>query len=132
MRTKNTLIMAVVAGILGAAVYFLEIRGSEERAETERVADRLLRFETADVSGLNIETADTNIALQRVDDAWRIIAPYDLAADDNAVDSIINRLQSANHDRLIDEAPDDLDRFGLASLWLARHGTSRGGCSVSA
>ncbi len=67
MRTKNTLIMAVVAGTLGAAVYFLEIRGSEERAETERVADRLLRFETADVSGLNIETADTNIALQRVD-----------------------------------------------------------------
>jgi len=113
MRTKNTLIMAVVAAILVAAVYFLEIRGDEERAETERVADRLLRFETADVTGLNIETADTNIALQRVDDAWRITAPYDLAADDSAVDRMITRLQSADHDRLIDEAPDDLDRFGL-------------------
>ena len=113
MRTKNTLIMAVAAAILVAAVYFIEIRGSEERAETERVADRLLRFETADVTGLNIETADTKIALQRVDDAWRITAPYNLAADDSAVDRIITRLQSADHDRLIDEAPDDLDRFGL-------------------
>ncbi|MCH7825982.1 MAG: DUF4340 domain-containing protein, partial [Acidobacteria bacterium] len=114
MRTKNTSIMAVAAAILVAAVYFLEIRGGEERAETERVADRLLRFETADVTGLNIETADTNIALQRVDDAWRITAPYDLVADDSAVNRIINRLQAANHDRLIDEAPDDLARFGLA------------------
>ena len=42
MRTKNTSIMAVAAAILVAAVYFLEIRGGEERAETERVADRLL------------------------------------------------------------------------------------------
>ncbi len=115
MRTKNTLIMAVVAGILMAAVYFLEIRGGEERAETERVADRLLRFETADVTGLNLETADSNISLQRVDDAWRITAPYDLAANDSAVDSIINRLQRADHDRMIDEAPDDLARFGLAA-----------------
>jgi len=114
MRTKNTLIMAVVAGILMAAVYFLEIRGDDERAETERVADRLLRFESADVTGLNIETADASISLRRVDDAWRITAPYDLAANDSAVDSIVNRLQGADHDRLIDEAADDLDRFGLA------------------
>lgn len=114
MRTKNTLIMAVVAGILMTAVYFFEIRGDDERAETERVADRLLHFESADVTGLNIQTADASISLRRVDDAWRITAPYDLAANDGAVDSIVNRLQTANHDRLIDEAAEDLDRFGLA------------------
>ena len=114
MRTKKTLIMALAAGILAVAVYFLEIRGTEERAETERVADRLLRFESESVTGLTIQTADTSISLDRIDSAWRITAPVDLEANESAVNNIVNRLQTADLDRLIDEAPDDLDRFGLA------------------
>ena len=54
MRTKNTLIMAFAAVLLAVAVYFLEIRGAEERAEVERIANRLLSFESESVTGLNI------------------------------------------------------------------------------
>jgi len=88
MRKKNTLIMAVVAGVLVAAVYFLEIRGADERADADLVADRLLSFETEDVSGLRIKTADLEVSVTRDDDGWRITEPYDLAADDAAIDRI--------------------------------------------
>ena len=106
--------MAFAAVLLAVAVYFLEIRGVEERAEVERVANRLLRFESESVTGLNIKTADTSISLQRIDSTWRITAPLDLEANESAVDSIVNRLQTTDYDRLIDETPDDLGRFGLA------------------
>lgn len=113
MRLRNTLIMALVAAGLLAAVYFLEIRGAVEREEAEAVADRLLRFETDEVTGLTIDRADESIVLSKSDDAWRITAPYDLAADDTAVSGIISRLQSADHDRVVEEEPEELARFGL-------------------
>ncbi len=114
MRTKNTLIMAFAAVLLAVAVYFLEIRGVEEHAEVERVANRLLSFESESVTGLNIKTADASISLQRIDSTWRITAPLDLEANESAVVNIVNRLQTTDYDRLIAETPDDLGRFGLA------------------
>lgn len=114
MRLRNTLIMAAVALLLGAAVYFLEIRGAAEREEAEAVADRLLRFESEDVTGLTLQTPDETISLARTDDEWRITAPYDLAADQNAVTTIVDRLQSADRERVVEEQPESLERFGLA------------------
>ena len=95
MRTKNTLIMAFAAVLLAVAVYFLEIRGVEEHAEVERVANRLLSFESESVTGLNIKTADASISLQRIDSTWRITAPLDLEANESAVDNIVNRLRGS-------------------------------------
>ncbi len=119
MRMRNTAIMAVVVVIMGALVYFLEFRGAEEREAAEAVAERLLSFESGDVSGMTIDTPEADISLSRVDDTWRITAPYDLAADGTAADSIVSALQSANHERIIDETPDDLGRFGLAEPELS-------------
>ncbi len=113
MKLKNTLMMGALVIVLGAAVYFLEVRGSEERAEAERTADRLLRFETEDVTGLTIAGGDETIVLTHSDDAWRITAPYDLAANDSAVDGIVNQLQSTDSERLVEEQAEDLSRFGL-------------------
>lgn len=113
MRARNTLVMAALVVVLGALMYFLEFRGVDEREAAEAIADRLLSFESEEVTAMTIETAEGRISLARIDDAWRVTAPYDLAADDSAVSSIVNRLQSADHNRVIDEAPEDLARFGL-------------------
>jgi len=114
MRARNTLIMAVLVVVLGALVYFLEFRGVAEREEADRVAERLLHFESEEVTGVTITTSEETISLARIDDEWRISAPYDLAANQSAVTSIVNGLQTADHVRVIDEAPEDLERFGLA------------------
>jgi hypothetical protein len=113
MRLRNTLIMAIVAALLGAAVYFFEIRGAEEREAAEAVAERLVHFETDDVTGLTIDGSEGTISLVKSDDSWRITAPHDLAADQSAVSSIVSRLQGADHERVVEEAPEDLSRFGL-------------------
>jgi hypothetical protein len=113
MRARNTLIMAVLVVVLGALVYVLEFRGSDEREAAEAIADRLLDFAPEEVTAMTIESAEGRISLARANDAWRVTAPYDLAADDTAVSSIVNRLQTADRDRVIDEAPEDLARFGL-------------------
>jgi len=113
MRLRNTLIMAIVAALLGAAVYFTEIRGTADREAAEAVADRLVHFEPGDVTGLTIAGTDGTISLIKSDDSWRITAPHDLAADQSAVSGIVSRLQGADHERVVEEAPDDLSRFGL-------------------
>ena len=113
MKLKNTLIMGALVIVLGAAVYFLEIRGAEERIEAERTADRLLRFETEDVTGLTLTTGEATIVLTHSDDAWRVTAPYELAANDSAVDTVVNRMHSADSERLVEEQAEDLSRFGL-------------------
>lgn len=105
--------MALVAAVLGVAVYLVEIRGAAEREAAEEVADRLLRFETDEVIGVTIDRADESIVLSKSDDEWRITAPYELAADATAVTTIVNRLQSADHDRVVEEEPEELARFGL-------------------
>ena len=105
--------MGALVVVLGAAVYFFEIRGREAREEAERTANRLLRFETEQVTQLTIETADETIVLVRDEDDWRITEPYDLEADQSSVNGVVNRLQSANHERLVDEEPEDVARFGL-------------------
>jgi len=119
LKAKNTLIMAAVAALLLGYVYFFEIRGAEDRAEADRVADRLLSFESDNVTGLTLETPEETISMVRADDRWRITQPYDLAADDSAISSVVNRLQAADHVRLIEEQPDDLARFGLAGPEIA-------------
>jgi len=131
MRARNTLIMAIVALLLVATVYFLEIRGADEREEADAVAERLLLFESDDITGLTLASTDGSISLARQDGEWTITAPYPLAADQANVAGIVNALQTADHERLVEEAPEDLGRFGLGEPAVTVTLTSSDGASRS-
>ena len=113
MRFRNTLVMGAVLLVVGGFVYFYEVRGREAREDAEDAAKRLLDFETEDVVGITLVTEDGPVAASKTDGDWRLVEPYALAADGSAIDGVVNRLQSAQHDRLVVENTDDLDRFGF-------------------
>jgi len=113
MQTRNTLLMAVVLVAISAFVYFYEIRGKADREEAARQETLLLSFESEDVSGLSVTTAEGTVSATKSDGTWRITAPVDVAADSTAIQTIVDNVSKATHQRLVVEAAEDLAPFGL-------------------
>ncbi len=114
MQIRNTLIMAVVLVLVGGFVYFYEVQGRAEREETERQEELLLHFESDQVTAVELTTSAGTLRATKVDGEWGIVAPVTIAADGAAIDSMVDRLESGKHERLISEAADDLAPYGLA------------------
>jgi len=124
MQTRNTLLMAAALVALSAFVYFYEIRGRAEREEAEEQESLLLHFESGDVIGLSITTDDGTVTAAKSDGTWRITEPVVTSADSTAIQTIVDNMSKAGHQRLVVEATDDLEPFGLkepvATLTLER------------
>ncbi len=114
MQTRNTLFMAVVLVAISAFVYFYEIRGRAEREETERQESLLLLFEAEEIVGLSITTDEGTVQAAKSDGTWRITAPVEVAANSTAIETIVDNVSQATHQRLVVEAAEDLQPFGLA------------------
>ena len=113
MQFRNTLIMAVVLIFVGGFVYFYEIQGRAEREEAERQEELLMHFDSDQVTGVELTTATGTVRATKTDGEWGIVAPVTIAADGTAIDSLVDRLESGKHERLISEAADDLGPYGL-------------------
>ncbi|HJO02432.1 MAG TPA: DUF4340 domain-containing protein [Acidobacteriota bacterium] len=114
MQIRNTLIMAVVLIFVGGFVYFYEVRGRAEREEAERQEELLVHFDSEQVTALELTTTSGTVRATKTEGEWAIVAPIAVAADGAAIDSLVDRMESGKHERLISEAADDLAAFGLA------------------
>lgn len=114
MHTRNTIIMAVLFVLLAGFVYFYEIRGRAEREEAERQAELLAVFEPDQVASLTIDNGGERVVATRVDGSWTITEPRPVEADGEALDTLVDNLHRATHERLVSEATEDLAPFGLA------------------
>lgn len=115
MQTRNTVIMAVLLVILAGFVYWYEIRGRVQREEAEQQAELLVHFDIEQVQRLELVTADGSVVASKSDGEWTILEPVAVAADGEAIDTLIDRLHRAKQDRQITEAAEDLSTFGLDS-----------------
>lgn len=110
MRFRNTLILAVVVALLGAYVLWVE-KPAMEREEQDT---KLLDLDPAKVTGLSIETSKGKIDLVKAEPGgWKITAPRETAADQVAVDGILDTLAGAEVKKKLDDKFSDLAPFGL-------------------
>lgn len=115
MKFRNTLIMALVLLVLGGFVYFYEIRGRAEREAAEERAAKIVAFETDQVVRVTLSSADQRLVVARsADDGWRLEEPVQQLADATAVDDVLQSLQTAEHERVVAENPEDPATYGLA------------------
>lgn len=115
MQTRNTVIMAVLLVILAGFVYWYEIRGRVQREEAEQLAELLVHFDIEQVQRLELVTTDGSVVASKSNGEWTILEPVAVAADGDAIDTLIDRLHRAKRDRQITEAAEDLSTFGLDS-----------------
>ncbi len=118
MRFRGLLIAAVVLAALAGGIWW---SNKSQQAEAKKPAadttpklisvpeDQISRVEIRKVSG------DTTVA-ERKAGKWELTAPKPLAADQDAVSSMLSTLSSLSSDRVVEDkvAPGALGQFGLA------------------
>ncbi len=114
MNPRTTVVLFAVALLLGAFVYFYEIRGGEQRKEAELTASKLFPGIEADgVDRISLVTSDDVAArVERRDGLWRVIEPVDFPGDAVSLDGISSTLAQLSSEGAIDQ-PQSADIYGL-------------------
>jgi len=114
MNPRTTLVLAIVAALLGGFVYLYEIEGESTResaAENERKIHRGL--EAAELEAIELTTRDGVAArFERRDERWTLVSPVVGPADAAAVDGIAEALANLVREGEVPEAG-ALDQYGL-------------------
>ncbi|MBK7950311.1 MAG: DUF4340 domain-containing protein [Deltaproteobacteria bacterium] len=115
MNPRTTGLLALVALVLGAFVYFYEIEGETGR-ETEREAEKQIfaGLEADSIESLELTTSDGITArFERREGDWRVVSPIEGAGDATALDAITSALAGLARAGSVASAPGDLAQFGL-------------------
>ena len=82
MKFKGTAILFLLFGLLGAYVYFFEVRGQEQRQKQEEAKKKTFQVDEKDITEISLIYPDRTIAgVKKGDKQWQITAPAGLEAD---------------------------------------------------
>jgi len=119
MKSPGLVIAALILAALSGLLYWSNRHQrtvDEGRVKLKEVeSPKILAFNHDDIIQLAIRHKDeAQIDLSRNNSgAWQITAPKPLAADQDAVSSLLSSFSSVTSDRVVDEKPGDLAPFGL-------------------
>ncbi|MGD8895042.1 MAG: DUF4340 domain-containing protein [Acidobacteriota bacterium] len=98
---------------VGLALYIWRFEWGQE-IPSDETKETILAVEKDKVTGISIESeGEETTRLVKVDDAWRVAAPFEAPADSSAVDSILTRVEKLEADEAVVETTDDLAQYGL-------------------
>lgn len=128
MRLKTNVVISIIFIALLSFVYFYEVRGGEERRVEAERARKLLDLSQHEAQRLTIDRGDTVLVLQRDQGTWRLVAPIETGADEEAVERYLRTLTEleVEGDPMRDSAavaadPGVLSAYGLESPRLRVH-----------
>jgi Domain of unknown function (DUF4340) len=115
MNPRNTAILFLVVVAVGAFVWLHEIRGADERAKQAEAEKRLFRdVEPDQITLITLRTKDGRDArLERVEGAWKLLAPLSFPADAATADGLASTLATVRSEAVIEDAG-PLAEYGLA------------------
>jgi len=110
MKIKTTLILIIVFGALLAFIFLSDIR---EKGKPED-ADKLIDLSSDDVEKIIFKTEEETITFAKDDEGdWLITDPLEAKADKYEVDRIARDFATLEIDRMVEEEPADLDKYGI-------------------
>lgn len=118
MKLRGLLIAAVVLAVLVGVLYWSNHHKADQDSAVKASPDApptILTLNQPDITRLTIEHKDQpEVDLSRNDSGgWQITAPQPLAADQEAVSSLLSTLSSLKSDRLLEDKASDLSAYGL-------------------
>jgi len=120
MKLRGLLIAAVVLAVLVGVLYWSNRHKADQDLAVKTSPDappKILTLNQPDITRLSIEHKDQpQVDLSRDDSGgWQITAPQPLAADQEAVSSLLSTLSSLKSDRLLEDKAPDLSSYGLSA-----------------
>jgi hypothetical protein len=130
MKTRTTLLMALLAGGLFAYLWFVEQHRESSRDAAES-SSKLVSMERDTVESLSLRNGPARIELRKKDGVWRMEQPLQDRADPSAIDRLIGLVSGLRHDARIDlpkgREQETLKEFGLAESETALAFRTTGG-----
>jgi uncharacterized protein DUF4340 len=128
-RGRSTAVLAVLAAALGAYIYFVDRHRAPAPADAPEAKGKVFAgVDAAKVEEVRIDRSSGESAtLRKVNGAWRLVAPIDVAADDSEASNLASNLATADIQSVVDEKPKDLAAFGLAKPRLTLTFKTAGG-----
>jgi hypothetical protein len=122
MKSRNTLLLAIIFGSLLAYVWLVESRQSSTR-EREQTSKRVLSFERDKIDSVSVRNDASRMEFFKKEGVWTMTQPLQDRADTAAVEQLLELLEFLQHDSKIElnketEAA-QLKEFGLAESALA-------------
>jgi Domain of unknown function (DUF4340) len=107
-------LLLVLLGLVGY-IYFYEMK-RPATSETAEQKPKVFAVESATIEQVDVKSVSGDrTVLKKAGDAWRIVEPLDVKADDGEVSGIVSNLASLEIQRVVEENAADLAQFGLAA-----------------
>ena len=111
---KKTLILAGIAGALGAFVFFYEIEGGKKREEAEQYETSLIKMERDEIQSVTlIQQEGEIIRYERDGESWEITEPVRTGVEESVINGNHSAFANATIQRTLDTTPDKMKNFGL-------------------
>src|SRR5215469_2182566 len=111
---RSTLIILLIAAVLGVIVYFAEIKkGSAGPAATTDTSKPVFNFASSDIASITISKGGQNTVLENQSGKWVITQPLSAPADESAVNSLAGSFANSRVSRTLNASDDDIKSYGL-------------------
>jgi hypothetical protein len=111
MKFRTTLVVLIVAVVLGGYVYFHEVQGGKVSAKRREQASKLLGVEAAQIAALRIDHSGTHFDLQKKAGSWYLLQPLQVPCDPRVIAAFLDTLAAARREDAVGRG--DLVRYGL-------------------
>jgi len=109
MRFRNTIIVLILALLVGAYAYYTAYYTKTEEAQ------KVLNIDPADIASIELRYPDREIVLERPKGGeWRLVKPIGVEADQTAANNLAHAIADAQVTKTVEANPSDLEPFGLA------------------
>ncbi len=114
MKPTGLLIAVAVLAIVGGGIWLSNKKqGSTPAKSATDTTSKLLTIPADQFQEIRIKKPTETQDLKLVDGKWRIVQPKALAADQDAVTSMVTSLSALTADKTIDDNATDLSAYGL-------------------
>ncbi len=113
MKLKNTLILLVIFIILGAYVYFVEIKKHRKDEQVEKESKKVFTLVKDSINTLIFKNLNQEFSLKKEQNEWKITYPLETGADNSTINAMLTSLINAEKDKIFNVMPHDLFQFGL-------------------
>ena len=114
---RTTLVLMLLAILLGGFVYFYEIRWKSQQEEVKKKQQQIFSFNEVDVKTLKITTPSETIILERSPESgatkWLMKSPDAVPANDGTVAYLLDLLEKEESERTLTIPASQLSQFGL-------------------
>jgi hypothetical protein len=120
MQSRNLLVAAVLLAALSGVVWWAKRHPESASSATNTPpAPKVADIPDASMREIDVKKKDgSTITLDRKDGKWSITAPESVAADQDAVGTVVSSLSPVTADSVVEDKPSDLSKYGLATPGL--------------